>query len=74
MRTTILNQVGDKLTISVELTLSGGMLDMEEQILCLVNELGVLSTRRALELQDTDGECIDYQGLTYSSKGKEKKK
>lgn len=74
MRTTIMNQVGDKLTISVELTLSGGMLDMEEQILSLVNELGVLSTRRALELQDTNGESIHYQGLSYSSKGKEKKK
>lgn len=74
MGTRIVNQVGAKLTFSMELTLHGGMLDMEEQILSLVNELGVLSTQKALELQDTQGQIVSHHGLRYSSKGKEKKR
>ena len=74
MGATIINQTGNKVSIQIELNLSGGMLEMEEQILCVVNELGVLSTAKALELMDTNGELIQHQGQTYSSKGKEKKR
>ncbi|TAF78356.1 MAG: hypothetical protein EAZ50_14045, partial [Runella slithyformis] len=73
MPATVINKIGNKLTISVELNLSGSMLEMEEQILSVVNELGVLSTAKTLELMDTNGELLQHQGRAYSSKGKEKK-
>lgn len=64
---------GTKLSFSVEIDLSGSMLSMEEQILTMVNDLGSISTQKALELCDNFGQNIIHQGGAYSSKGKKKR-
>ena len=54
----IVSHKGNKLTLQVEVELTGSMLEMEDKIQAAVNELGTLSTEKALEHFDTDGTQI----------------
>ncbi len=58
--------------VAVELE-DSSMLGSEEQIQKAVNDLGVLTTKLALEQFDTDGGSILKDGVKLNSKGKQKK-
>lgn len=55
MAVKIVSRKDDKLTVQVEVDISGSMLEAEEKIQVACNELGALSTENALEHFDTDG-------------------
>ena len=56
----VIQEQGNKIRISVELTLQPGtsMLDYEEQILEALNEVGAVASGKCLERFDTDGSPI----------------
>lgn len=54
----IISSKENKLTLQVQIDLSGSMLEMEERILAACNEIGALSTEKALDRFDTDGTPI----------------
>ena len=58
--------------VAVELE-DSSMLGSEEQIQKAVNDLGVLTTKLALEQFDTDGGSILKDRVKLNSKGKQKK-
>jgi len=58
MSATIVSQTDNKLTLQIEITLDGSMMQMEEHIQDSLNEAGVLATGKALEQFDTDGSPI----------------
>lgn len=49
---------GNKLTLQVTVDISGSMLEAEEKIQAVCNEIGSLSTEKALERFDTDGSAV----------------
>lgn len=57
------------ITLQVEVTLGGSMLEMEAGIQQAVNALGTLATGEALHRFDTDGAAIDIGGEKWTSKG-----
>lgn len=73
MEIKLLKQEGSELTYEVKIKLEGDMLSMEEQIQCLVNQIGQTTTGIALKQYDTDGKAIEMQGERYTSKGVKKK-
>jgi hypothetical protein len=58
MSATIVSQTDNKLTLTLEITLAGSMMHMEETIQDALNEAGQLATGKALEQFDTDGSPI----------------
>src|SRR5215469_12168901 len=58
MSATLVSQTDNKLTLQIEITLDGSMMQMEEHIQDSLNEAGVLATGKALEQFDTDGSPI----------------
>ena len=63
-----------KLKLSIEIDLDpSSMLTSEEQIAKALNEAGLVATKEALELLDTDGSPIELGGKLLTSKGKQKK-
>ena len=72
MSARIVKHQGGKLTIEVDLQLSGNMLSQEEVIQAALNEAGKLATRTALENFDTDGKPILIKGQRLTSKGSKK--
>ena len=67
----VLQQHGNKLRISVEMTFEPGtsMLEYEEQIQQALNEVGALASGKCLEQFDTDGSPILVGGIKLTSKG-----
>ena len=64
---------GDRITIQVEVTLSGSMLACEESILDAPNEAGSTATREALQRFDTDGARLELGGQPWFSQGRQPK-
>ena len=64
---------GDRITIQVEVTLSGSMLACEESILDALNEAGSTATREALQRFDTDGARLELGGQLWFSQGRQPK-
>jgi hypothetical protein len=62
-----------RVTIQVEVTLSGSMLACVESILDALNEAGTLATRKALQRFDTDGARLELGGQLWFSKGRQPK-
>jgi hypothetical protein len=60
-------------TLTMNISLEGSLLHMEEQIAACLNELGSQLTGEALQVLDTDGEAIVYHNVKYTSKGLQKK-
>lgn len=58
MSVEILSRNGSELTLQVKVDISGSMLEAEEKIQEVCNEVGTLSTEKALEQFDTDGTPI----------------
>ena len=58
MTVEIISKNRDKLTLQVEVDISGSMLEAEEKIQAACNAVGSLSTEKALEHFDTDGTPI----------------
>ncbi len=73
MSARIVKKTGSKLTIEIDLDLTGSMLSQEEAIQLALNEAGKLATGRAIEHFDTDGSAILYKGERQTSKGRKKK-
>jgi hypothetical protein len=74
MNTPKLSKESDgSLTISINLKLSGTMLEQEEQIRDAVNQVGRSATGVALKSFDTNGEAILIDGLKHTSKEPQKK-
>ena len=73
MTTPSITRDGDRITIQVEVTLSGSMLACEESILDALNEAGSTATREALQRFDTDGARLELGGQLWFSKGRQPK-
>ena len=73
MTTPSITRDGDRITIQVEVTLSGSMLACEESILDALNEAGSTATREALQRFDTDGARLELGGQPWFSKGRQPK-
>ena len=69
----LLSVEGDRVRLTVEMTLGGGMLDSEERIQEAVNEAGRVATEQALKRFDTDGSAMVLGGVKWTSKGQEPK-
>lgn len=64
---------GDAIRLTLEMRLSGGMLESEEQIQQALNAAGRALTAQALKRFDTDGTPIEVTGKSWTSKGAEAK-
>ena len=64
----IKSQDGNKLTLQVEVDISGSMLEAEEKILAACNALGSVSTEKALARFDTDGSPVVIGEKKYTAK------
>ena len=73
MPVSLLSVDGDRITVSVEVTLGGGMLACEERIQAAVNDAGRVITEQALKRFDTDGRTMVLGGENWTSKGQEPK-
>ena len=73
MTTPSITRDGDRITIQVEVTLSGSMLACEESILDALNEAGSTATREALQRFDTDGARLELGGQLWFSQGRQPK-
>ena len=63
----------EKVVVTIELPVSGSMLEQEEHIQDALNEAGMLFTRDALERFDTDGSPLMMGSTKWTSKGLEPK-
>jgi len=70
MPASLLSVHGNEVTLEVKITLSGSMLEMEENVLAALNEAGVLATGEALGRFDADGDPVELGGDKWTSKGK----
>lgn len=73
MSAEIISQTGDELTLQITVNLSGSMLEMEENIAIACNEVGVASSKHALERFDTDGSPIQIGQEKYTARSKDNK-
>lgn len=73
MSSEIISQVGNELVMQVTISLSGSMLEVEEKILRACNEVGALSTEKALSQFDADGSPIVIGNTKYTSRTKDDK-
>ncbi len=69
----ITREANGSLTVSINLELTGTMLEQEEQIAKAVAEVGRVATGEALGSFDTNGTSVISANRTYTSKGQEKK-
>src|SRR5215469_5913423 len=58
MSASIVFHSDNTLTVQIEITLDGSLMQMEEHIQDALNEAGILATEKALEQFDTDGSPI----------------
>lgn len=73
MQVSLLSVEGDRVKLTVEFTLGGGMLACEERIQEAVNAVGRVATEQALKRFDTDGRPIVLGSVNWTSKGQEPK-
>lgn len=64
----IVSEKGGSLTLEVTIDLKGSFLEQEETILDACNEVGRLSTEKALETFDADGSAIQVGAIKYTSR------
>ena len=69
----LVSSTPEKVIVQLELSLSGSMLEQEEQIQDVLNEAGRLFTGEALNRFDTDGSPIIIGATKWTSKGLEPK-
>lgn len=69
----ITERKGNRITIAVEIDLTGSMLEMEEKILHGVNAVGNVASGEALKRFDADGGNLIVGGATWYSKGQQGK-
>lgn len=70
---TVINEKDGSLTISINLKMSGTMLEQESQIRDAINSVGRCATGFALKSFDTNGEPIVIEGIKHTSKKPQKK-
>jgi hypothetical protein len=69
----IISRDKGKVTIQVEISLDGSMLDAENHIQDVLNEAGALATEELLEKFDTDGSPIIFGSVKYTARSKDAK-
>jgi hypothetical protein len=69
----ITERKGNRITVAVDMDLTGSMLEMEDKILQAVNAIGNLASGEALKRFDTDGGNLTIGGTVWYSKGKQEK-
>lgn len=74
MSTQIISSTQDKITLQIELPVTGSMLEQEAQIQDTLNEAGVLLTEDVLQRFDTDGSPLIMGRTKWTSKGLEPKR
>ena len=62
------------ITVSVTLMLEGSMMDMENNVLNAVNEVGCIATGEALKQFDTNGMPLIKEGSKWTKRNKDSKK
>ena len=65
----ILRQNKSEVTIEVTINLDGSILEIEDNIQNACNEVGMLSTQKALEKFDSDGSPIQFGSVKWTTKG-----
>jgi len=65
----ITERKGNRITIAVEIDLTGSMLEMENRILDAANAMGNVASGEALKRFDADGGTLIVGGTTWYSKG-----
>lgn len=73
MTVEVISRENEKVTIQLEIDLSGQMLDIEEAIQDAVNSVGRLATKEKLEQYDTDGSPIKVGSEKLTAKTKDNK-
>jgi len=73
MAVEVISRKNDKVTIQLEIDLSGEMLDVEEAIQDAANSVGSLATKEKLEQYDTDGSPIKIGGEKLTAKTRDNK-
>ena len=67
----IIAQTGNELTLQVKIKLIGSLMEMENQILDKINEIGLKATEFAIKKFDTDGSPIKVGALKMTAKSKQ---
>ena len=73
MSAQIISSSQEKVVVTIELLVSGSMLDQEEHIQDALNEAGILFTSDALQRFDADGSPLIFGSTKWTSKGLEPK-
>ena len=73
MEAKIIRKEGDTLSIQVNISLKGSMLEAEDQIQTVLNRAGALATEELLSKFDTDGSPIIYGSVKYTVRSKDAK-
>lgn len=69
MSVKIVSKTEKKITLQLEINLSGSILEMEESILSACNDVGCIATEEALKKFDVDGSPIVIGDIKLTSKG-----
>ena len=64
----VISNAHNRITLQVDIDLSGSLLDMEATILKACNELGCLATHEALNRFDTDGSPIKVGDIKFTAR------
>jgi hypothetical protein len=73
MSARITERKGNRITVAVDIELTGSMLEMEDSILEGVNEVGNVASGEALKRFDADGADLMIGGTTWYTKGLQNK-
>lgn len=73
MAAEVISRGNEKITIQLEIDLSGHMLDVEEVIQTAANSIGKLATKEKLEQYDTDGSPIQMGSEKLTAKTRDNK-
>ncbi len=69
----ILKKDVDNLSIQIDISLKGSMLEVEDHIQSVLNEAGVLATEKSLSKFDADGNPLVYGSVKYTARAKDAK-
>jgi hypothetical protein len=69
----IIKKDGDSISITVDFSLKGSMLEAEDHIQSVLNKVGSLATEELLSKFDTDGNPLIYGSVKYTARSKDAK-
>jgi len=69
----IVNRDGDNVSIQIDVSLKGSMLDAEDRIQSALNKAGTLATEELLSKFDSDGSPITFGSVKYTARSRDAK-